>query len=117
MRGEDLTDTYPVLTIGVLECNRIAIAVYRSCQWTLLIPSMGGSLVHAGVSAQEIVASLRLHSVPRSEWPGTEDRVRIMIDAASMIYAERRKTAEEKARDEAKRRAAEQSGKGRAGKR
>jgi hypothetical protein len=89
-----------VVTIGVLECNRTAIAVYRSCLWDMLMPPMGGPLIHVGIRSTEVLGAMRIHGVPAKDRPDVDTRVRVMEAAAGDVYSARRVAAYEKQKAE-----------------
>lgn len=75
------------LVIGVLECNRKAVAVYRNCTWDT--ESSDAGLMMLGISALEIQAAMNVLGVPETERADVMADVRYMEHVASRIYAGR----------------------------
>lgn len=82
------------LWMGVLPANRMAVEVYRECQWTMLANMAG--MAALGISAQEKRAALLLLRVPRSDWTDTLHRLHVMVGAAAPVL--NRKPKEKKGR-------------------
>jgi hypothetical protein len=74
--------------VGVLPCNWLAVRLYRSCQWTLVLGQ--GAVLWQGVPASELRAALLLHRVPRPEWEDTCARVELMVAAARPLLNAKR---------------------------
>lgn len=53
------------------------------CEWTTGLGWTGA--VYFGISAKEVLAALRIHSVPRAKWADVKRRIRIMVRAAQKI--------------------------------
>ena len=81
-RAVDDRNAEPV--IEVLECNWIAVQVYRACQWTIHV-GMTTRPYFQGISCAEIMAGMQSECVPRRQWSDTRRRVRIMANAASQV--------------------------------
>lgn len=64
MKGQACTESKP---LSVLPCNTWPVRVYLHCQSTMLAGM--GSVVLAGVAAQEAMAAARMLRAPARLWP------------------------------------------------
>jgi hypothetical protein len=62
----------------------------------MLMPPMGGSLIHVGIRSTEVLGAMRMHGVPAKDRPDVDKRVRVMESAAGEVYTARRLAAHEK---------------------
>lgn len=77
-------------TVRVFPENMQAVKVYCRCQWEVEVAGMSGTIVHKGITAQEIEAACRLLRIPPGRWEEVSQGVRVMANAAGPILNKRK---------------------------
>lgn len=91
MRGaESTTSRVREIWVGQLPVNRVAVQVYRACQWTVV--GTMADVYHVGISGQEVRSVVELHRIEPECWPDVSERVRVMVDAARPLLNFREKS-------------------------
>lgn len=72
-------------TVRVLPCNMETVRVYCRCAWDVEVAPMSGTIIHKGITAQEIEAACNLLRVPEDRRGEVSEGVRIMANAAGPI--------------------------------